>query len=391
MPANSIARKPLTARRLALHFYSTRRGPRAMASLASLAIPTTRQYAAAIDAAARLAALKALKATPEFEAKHSRDEDGKFTETSGGSGAGPGRAPSRIPRDEYIAETRGPESGAASRASYAVQAAEEAAAGIGDAAENFVDAASKAPDVDDDDDDDETFTALQDLALDLRGAGVRLRGPLDADRISDWLRGGIFPGGELSHDQLAMIWDRMERLDESGAVEALRERLGDEAVKADAETRQSFERTDAFGRGMSIDEFRKSAETGLTVAQGGRDFVSLSADPGVAAGYAHGTDAHGAGVVVEYDGDAVRESGKARPVEYHYMAQDGAGNETWDSDLPLAVAGQLDIRLRNGVPLDRLRPRRVVFAAEPTSDDLARARRMVGPDGAVDVLDDSGA
>ena len=52
---------------------------------ASLEIPTPRQYARAVDAASRLAALKA---TPEFESKHPRDDDGKFAEGAGGGSEG---------------------------------------------------------------------------------------------------------------------------------------------------------------------------------------------------------------------------------------------------------------------------------------------------------------
>lgn len=53
--------------------------------LDSAEIPSPRQLSAAISLYGRL---RALMATPEFEAKHPRDEDGQFTETDGGGGGG---------------------------------------------------------------------------------------------------------------------------------------------------------------------------------------------------------------------------------------------------------------------------------------------------------------
>ena len=54
---------------------------------ASAEIPSPRQLSAALSLRGRI---HALIATPEFEAKHPRDEDGQFTEGSGGGGKLPG-------------------------------------------------------------------------------------------------------------------------------------------------------------------------------------------------------------------------------------------------------------------------------------------------------------
>ena len=54
-------------------------------TIASAEIPSPRQLSAALSLQGRL---RALMATPEFEAKHPRDEDGQFTEAGGGGGGG---------------------------------------------------------------------------------------------------------------------------------------------------------------------------------------------------------------------------------------------------------------------------------------------------------------
>ena len=334
------------------------------------------------------ARLRMLRAGAEWdESKHPRGQPGnpgQFVEAAGGGSFAKGVQ--TLPRDEYIAELRGI---VTARVGGANQEAENVAAGLRDVADSFIEAAADTridedeEDGEDDEDESPPWTVLDQLRSDLRNAGVRAT-TIDADTIEDWLRGGVFAGGALSPKALGILWDAIDSVDAAGDMHS---RLGDAAREADRETQAQYDTTNSFGRGMSVEEFRESAARGETgSAQSDKGFASASADPAVAFGFALNTDAHGDGVLVEYDGDAVRASGAARPVQYNYVAQDGPAYETWDSDLPLSTAGQLEVRIKTGVPLNRLRPHSVTFVAEPTADDLAAARRMVGPDGAVRVL-----
>lgn len=303
-------------------------------------------------------------------------------------------APTAIDRAEYISLLTGPDAEAPRRAGAIVRIAEEIAGGIPDAVGAFISHAAVTPALDENDANDTPWTIMDELKT--RLSGIVPRGVIDADRLTDWLRGGIFAGGSAPPEALRIIWDSMEDVDPD--VASLRGRLAKAAEDAEREARAAYEQAATIARGMRIDEFRALARDGRIASPqngSGRGFVVGSPDSGVAIRYALATVA-GAncerddGVMVEFEGDAVRASGAARLAEYHYVAQDGPDAETWDSDLPFAIAAQQDVRLRAGTDAESLQPRTVTFVRAPEGGDLEAARRLVGADGEIVVLNGGG-
>ena len=328
--------------------------------------------AAAIWMRLRLLALKAAW----DESKHPRDEAGRFSE---------------IDREAYESEMRGPDSEAARTVSYAVNRAEEAAESINGAVESFWSRAATTVLEEDEDEDSGPWTALDELKHRLAGAGVRRVGP---DELTDILRGGVFTGGGIiDPDTLRGIWDLMEEAVGGGSVDAARSLLVSAAEQADEDAQRDYEQAETIARGMALGELRGMAEQGVVqqANSDGRDFASFTSLPPVAIEYADSRHEGSPGVLVEFDGDAVRSSGAARIPEYHYIARDGQGQETFDSDMPFGIAGQREVRIRTGTPIADLRPVRITFMRPPSREDAELARRLVGRSGDVRALSASSA
>ena len=145
-----------------------------------------------------------------------------------------------------------------------------------------------------------------------------------------------------SEDELGRLWTKMAESKQGRDVKA---ELDEWSKKATNDNRRGYEAAKSFYRGTSVDEALDVVNRGGGISADGEfEFTSLSTSLGVANSFGRKKPAEH--VILEYDGDSIRETGTAVPAKYSHTYTDTV--QTTGGGMPLFDRLEKETRIPDG-------------------------------------------
>ena len=134
----------------------------------------------------------------------------------------------------------------------------------------------------------------------------------------------------------AEMWDRARQKPGFAEIDVELERFSDEAT---ARNKRSYQDAPRFYYCAAAADLAGAVEGGGVPGNANHGFTSLTANLGMAAKISSALD----GAMLEYDGDSIRDTGKAAPVEYSHRCSIAGGPD--GRGMPLAFCFEDETRI----------------------------------------------